>query len=123
MMGQKTAQPKLYVDFSLDAAVPLDHILPQDRCLHRLQFCARVDAVDRLTPVGTIVGGRSMFNGCFAEPDATSQACLDGWMRTGDLGHGVAYRSPTRCVNQEGIDVVNHCTPRLRESARLGRRK
>ena len=77
MMGQKTAPPKLYVDFSLDAAVPLDHILPQDRCLHRLQFCARVDAVDRLTPVGTIVGGRSMFNGCFAEPDATSQACLD----------------------------------------------
>jgi hypothetical protein len=27
MMGQKTAQPKLYVSFSLDAAVPLDHIL------------------------------------------------------------------------------------------------
>ncbi len=27
MMGQKTAQPKLYISFSLDAAVPLDHIL------------------------------------------------------------------------------------------------
>jgi hypothetical protein len=27
MMGQKTSQPKLYTSFSLDGAVPADHIL------------------------------------------------------------------------------------------------
>ena len=34
MMGQKTVEPELYINFSLDAAVPPDHLVRQlDSCV------------------------------------------------------------------------------------------
>ena len=34
MMGQKSVEPELYINFSLDAAVPPDHLVRQlDRCV------------------------------------------------------------------------------------------
>ncbi|MER6431121.1 long-chain fatty acid--CoA ligase [Streptomyces sp900105245] len=53
---------------------------------------ARAEAEDRveLLPAGelgeVVIRGHNVFSGCLGRPEATAEAVVDGWFRTGDLG-------------------------------------